>query len=837
MTILHQSAAHDMAQRTTLQDALSYRYFDPEDDLCYLDGFDEQSIAFGLSFTPLLVAGSDIEPNIEAILTTLPPNSIVTIGKLSCPQVEGFLERWSSYRLANNPFPLLSLLTQKRRDHFLRCAAHHSLLPNVQFHPRMTFYYALVKIPYTGDPSSTVELSMFRSAVKDHRASVKGALHAALMQSDHMSESELKFLLRELLNPLGRPSTRLQRRNEQASLLDDIIDKDTRLHVDSTGRILASNSLSEPETAITCLTVDAWPKYHYLNAMARTLGNPASLDERITCPYWAYSIIHVLHPDKAKDDLFAKFGLLNKQTATESPWYRAMMGPLFERKVRAEALLKELDNGHTLVRTYGGINLYTPPAEAKNQAEYVKGLYRRIGCRLSTEPHIALPVFISSLPFQYQPSTDVPNRGIQRAQLVSSLNAVTTLQIQGDWRGTNLSKGGGLLLLSRSGQIAAIDFFQSSTNYNFIIAAASGSGKSFLTNEIVNDFLSRGGVARIIDVGRSYARLCEIMNGQNIIFSPDNPMSLNPFTGVRTQGDLNELMPLLKALLRLMAFPLTSEEDTPPFQYQLLEKAVQSVWDKHGEFAELRHISEWLSNYQGDNTSRASDLAIQLEPFSHGRYSTWFSGPRTISFNNPLVILELEELNQDTDLQAVVMQLVMFQVTKEMYLSSRAIPKLLVIDEAWAIMGGLKTGKFIETAFRRMRKYNGVAGVITQSFVDFDKSSASKAALENASWQLVLFQRKESLNFAIDSKLLSADPTTEELIRSVRSGDGFSEIFVRSEYGEGIYRFITDPHSYHTYSTKPADTNRIDALVAKGLTIPQAVDQLSNEFIQRHASQ
>jgi conjugal transfer ATP-binding protein TraC len=169
-----------------------------------------------------------------------------------------------------------------------------------------------------------------------------------------------------------------------------------------------------------------------------------------------------------------------------------------------------------------------------------------------------------------------------------------------------------------------------------------------------------------------------------------------------------------------------------------------------------------------------------------------------------------------------------------MYLSDRRIPKLLAIDEAWDLMAGLKTGRFIETAFRRIRKYNGIAGVITQSFEDFEKSPASKATIENAAWQFILAQRPESIDHAVTHKRISSDEHTVRLIKTVRSGAGFSEVYVRSETGSGIYRFITDPHTYFTYTTKPTDLAALANLQDQSFTVEQAVDRLAQaEYTKR----
>ena len=820
------AAAASLTERNQFTQLFTYRYFDPELKLCYLDEGATPAVGFVLAITPLMVAGVDAEAQLEAVLHALPPDSVVQFGKLVTPQVEGFVNTWAKARLEKNTNPLLRQVAERRRDFMLETAAGPSMLPQTRLHPRMMRWFVSVRIPYTGALSSESELHMFQRQVLDIRGTVQGALKAAQMSSEILEEEDVKELLRELFNPHLEPSRRVLEQAVGAPMSQDIVARNTRVSVLSDGRIGFTEGLGEPDVVVSALTVDSAPTVLYLPMMASTLGNPVAWDERITCPYWAYTTVHVLHPDDSRDNLTTAFGLLNKQTMSESPWFRSMMGHLYERKDRAANLLRETSQGRTLVRAFTGINLYTSPDEAKQLTEYVKGLFRRNGFRVSEEAYISLPVFLASSPLQYTPAMDPPNRGLQRAWLMSSLNAASMMQIQGDWRGTGADKGG-LLLVSRAGQVATFDLLQTSINYNFVVVAASGSGKSFLTNEVVCDFLSKGGIVRLVDVGRSYARFCEVMGGENIIFSPDSPMSLNPFTGIRTESDLNEMMPMLKDLLRLMAYPLTPEAETPAYEYQLIEKAIAEAWHTYGEACELRQVVEWLASYDGDNRNRAKDLAMQLEPFSHGRYRRWFSGPRTVNFSKPLVVIELEELKQDANLQAVVLQLMMYQTTKEMYLSDRRLPKLLAIDEAWDLMGGMKTGRFIETAFRRMRKYNGIAGVITQSFEDFEKSDAAKAAIENASWQFILYQRPESIEFAVNNKRISADETTVELIKSVRSGVGFSEVFVRGESGSGLYRFVVDKHSYYTFTTKPADINRISDLLDKGMTMAEAIDTLA----------
>ena len=818
--------ARDLVSRNQFSALLHYRDFDDVSNLVYLDDGVEPAVGFILAINPLMVAGVDAEAQFEAVFTSCPADTIVQFAKLVTPQIEGFVNQWAQSRLGTNDNPVLRQLTERRRDFILKTANGPSMLPKAGLHPRMMRYFCSVRVPFKGDPTDKAELRAWEKQVNDLRGTIEGALKSIFIESEVINEESFKFILRELLNPHVEPINRVMTAVAGVPAHLDMVAPNTRVTVEANGSIgFREGQATEPAISVTCITADATPRKLVLPMMAQTLGNPQAWEERITCPYWAYTNIHILDADKSKDTLTAKFGMLTKQTMSESPWFTSMMSFMYERRDMARDLLAETRKGHRLVRAYTGINLYTPPNEASQQSEFVKGLWRNSGFRVSEEKNISLPVFTASLPLQYCPSIDPPNKGIQRASLMSSLNAACMLQIQGDWRGTSPDKGGPLMV-SRAGQISCFDLLQTSINFNFVVVAASGSGKSFLTNEIVCDFLSKGGIARLVDVGRSYHRFCEVMGGENLVFSADKPMSLNPFSDISTQDDLNELMPMLKDLLRLMAYPLTPESETPAFQYQLLEKAIQEAFNKHGSNSELRNVHEWLTKY-GDEDGRASDLAIQLEPYATGRYSKWFSGPRTVKFNKPLVVIELEELKQDPQLQAVVLQLVMHQVTGEMYLTDRKIPKLLAIDEAWDLMGGMKTGRFIETAFRRMRKYNGIAGVITQSFEDFEKSDAARAAIENAAWQFILYQRPESLAFAVDKKRIVGDEQTVALLKTVKSGDGFSEVYIRGEQGSGLYRFVTDRHSYYTFTSRATDINRINDLIAKGATMAGAIDTLA----------
>lgn len=829
--------AQALSERISFHDWLAYREFDDDRKLVYMTAADTFRVGFVLGFAPLLVAGTDIEPQLEAVLTNCPPDTVVQVGVLCGSQTQHILDAWVRSRVENNPHPMLQEVALRRAEFFQQAAEAGGTLTfgGTTFQPRNVFYYMSVSLPYNGAPDDEHGMEIFLKNIMGLRATIEGGLKGASIPSWVLDRDGFEFLVNEIVNPQLSPQERRERLGSNMPLPASLVDRQSRITVKGDGTIgFSSGANPDPDAEIlaSVLTMDSPPVEGWLPNTAKLLGHPLSRDDRINCPFWLHTTILVQHPDKAKDRITMKLGSLNKQMMSESPWYRSMMGHLYTQKEELDTLLEASRHGHAPVRVWSGIVLYNTRDRVKRETEYVANIWRKAGFRCSPERYISLPVFLASLPLMYDPATDPPSRGLQRANTVNSFNAATLMHVQGDWAGSAPNRGGPLMV-SRRGQIATIDLFDTSSNYNFVVIAQSGSGKSFFSNELAVDFLSRNGVVRIFDVGRSYKRFASVMGGVIMEFSPDKPVSLNPFSGIANHGDLWELMPMLKSLIRQMAFPLSTDESMETqfnWEYQAIEQAITAAWELNGEATGLEHVYYWMAEQED---TRYQDLAFQLHSYAVGRYAAWFNGPRQIELTNDLIIVELEDLEVDPDLQAVVMTLMIHQIAKEMYLSDpeRKRPKLLLVDEGWRLLGDKQSGGFISKAFRTVRKYRGAAGAITQSYGDFAASAAARAALENSAWQFVLKQKPDSIDFAVNQKWIADDELLTGMLKTVNSdtAQGFSEIFVRGEHGQGIYRFITDKHSYWLYTTNPKDLAKLAEVQQQGLSLLEAVDYLARE--------
>lgn len=150
--------------------------------------------------------------------------------------------------------------------------------------------------------------------------------------------------------------------------------------------------------------------------------------------------------------------------------------------------------------------------------------------------------------------------------------------------------------------------------------------------------------------------------------------------------------------------------------------------------------------------------------------------------------------------------------------------KLVLIDEAWDLLTDGEVGRFIETGYRRFRKYNGAAVTITQSMADFYTSQVGQAIVQNSANMFLLGQKPETIEQLRAAGRLAFNPFAVEVLRSVHTIPGtYSEIYVKSDRGEGVGRLIVDAFTQLLYSTRPSDRAAIAEYRRRGLSVTDAI--------------
>ena len=507
--------------------------------------------------------------------------------------------------------------------------------------------------------------------------------------------------------------------NNKVPLNEQVFDWGQTIRVDNQGIQLTNKNAR-------VLSIQKWPDYVSLPQMFNLIGDYKTGNYGVRDNMAI--VLNIYYPDQDK-----ALGKLDTKRQTVN--YQAY-GPLLKwvptlqrQKESHDALYESITKGGKLTKSHLHFILFSDsPEELDSSIASMKTYYRSLQIHVQEETWAQLPILMKALPFgQDVKAVDLT----KRYQTLTSYELAEISPVLSDWKGTGTPI---MNFISRNGQFMSIDLFDSLTNYNATIAAKSGSGKSFLVNEMIMAYLAssgpngeKGGRTWVIDVGRSYEKLCEALGGKFICFDDNAKFSLNPFPNL-TDETWNDQSDQLLAWVNAMASPGDNIDDV---QSASISQYLTRMWTKYKQKLTITILADAMME---DKDPRISDVAKQLYPFTEeGPYGHFFSDKKEpVRFDNDFIVLELEELKGRKHLQQVVLLQLIGQIQNEMYLGKRDRRKLLIIDEAWDLLTGGAVTKFVEAGYRRFRKYSGAALTITQSVNDLYENASGRAI---AAWQ------------------------------------------------------------------------------------------------------
>ncbi|MCU6501869.1 type IV secretion system protein TraC [Rugamonas sp. A1-17] len=718
---------------------------------------------------------------------------------------------------------LFRAMARRRIEYYLRGTAKR-LVPHIPFLVRD--FRLVLSISRHCDPR---DVKVIEELVR-MRDGVHATLKAASFDCWNWSPTDLINWCYELTNPnkLLTRSAHYKKTYDPGRLIrHQIVDQDTVCTPTNDGKSLRYGLPGEASEVHSRLySVTGYPKDFPLWGMGNLIGDYYHGQLGYPCPFVITMGIQVL--EQADHKNVAQIKGARATTNASSPMARFL--PEFQDKKRDwDTVNRSYAAGMGEVDMYHQVLLMAPPAEIEAAETATRSIWRARGFNLVPMQYMQVPGILTSLPLGYTPTMQkfYKRKGLSCRK--TSLNAVNLAPMIAEWKGTATPV---LNLIGRRGQLMSIDLFDNKGgNYNFSCAASSGSGKSVLANEIASSYLGVGAKIFIIDVGRSYEKICRRYDGEYIEFvkRPDFRICVNPFDNI---VDILEDMEMIKPLVAQMASPSGTLTD---HDRSLIEIAIVDKWTEMGNLMEITDVAEALKKSKDRDARRLGD---QLFPYTReGMYGMYFTGKSNVDFSKDLVVLELEELNSKKDLQSVILFIMMFRITQAMYHDRRDRKKICIIDEAWDLMDGANSGKFIEVGYRRARKYGGAFGTLTQSVMDYYKNPASQAALENSDWLFLLKQKKESIEQLDRGGKLKLDEATKRILLSVKTEQGlYSEIYINSPMGAGIGRLIVDPFTLLAYSTDPLDWNAIQRYRDQGLGVTDAINAVLQEREERAGS-
>lgn len=301
-------------------------------------------------------------------------------------------------------------------------------------------------------------------------------------------------------------------------------------------------------------------------------------------------------------------------------------------------------------------------------------------------------------------------------------------------------------------------------NANLVVFAKSGAGKSFTVKLEALRSMMLGSEIIIIDPENEYQKLAEAVGGSYIRLSLSSDTRINPFDLPRVidseEADdaLRANLVTLHGLLRLMlggtqvAANGTAMAALSPVEEADLDQALIDTYARVGITSDpLTHNSppptisdlyDTLLHMGGSGPQ----LAQRLRKYTSGTFAGIFSQQSNIDINNPMVVFNIRDL--EDELRPVAMYIVLSHIWN----ITRSVQKkrMLIVDEAWQLMKYDDSANFMFSLAKRARKYALGLTTITQDVEDFIGSKMGRAIVANSSMQLLLKQSPSAVDVLSD---------------------------------------------------------------------------------------
>ncbi len=341
------------------------------------------------------------------------------------------------------------------------------------------------------------------------------------------------------------------------------------------------------------------------------------------------------------------------------------------------------------------------------------------------------------------------------------------------------------------------NFHPSLTNYNMVIFAKSGAGKSVTMKTLISRSSVLMGIESLaLDAEGEYSVVAEALGGINVVISPNSSTIINLFDIEieRTKDEItgrerdtlnveNKVEDVTQALMT-MAKGSTRTEDVNELTKQIIAEAVaqeyaarginsdpnslyestasrQNAFEKRKK--EMPTIGSWYKRIQGnarDNTNKDyefhySYLLKVMKQYTreYDGQMAYFDGQSTFDLleGAPFINIDISQL-EERFARPLAQQILLSWIWEKFVKKNsedrrKAKQKRVIVDEAWMLLPYPEAVDFLNKMARRARKRNVSLAIISQRFQDFYEKPEAQAVLTSSDTKLFLAQDKSEIQY------------------------------------------------------------------------------------------
>ena len=368
------------------------------------------------------------------------------------------------------------------------------------------------------------------------------------------------------------------------------------------------------------------------------------------------------------------------------------------------------------------------------------------------------------------------------------------------------------------------NFHNSLTNYNMVIFAKSGAGKSVTMKTLISRSAVLMGIQSLaLDAEGEYSIVAESLGGVNVVLSPTSQTVINVFD-IETEMIKDEITGREKTVLNVeskvedvtqalltMARGSTRSTEVNELTKQIIAETVSEEYASAGINSNPSSIYENTMETNGDILGKKKKLMPTIgswyrrlmkkaedndNPDYRFHYSyllkvmkqyireydgqmAYFDGQSTFDLLDGTLFINLDISQLEERFARPLAQQILLSWIWEKYVKKnsedrkKACKKRVLVDEAWMLLPYPEAVDFLNTMARRARKRNVSLAIISQRFQDFYEKQEVQAVLTSSDTKLLLAQDKSEIQYLKEVFKLS---------------DGEANFLVTCSVGEGLLK-------------------------------------------------
>ena len=372
------------------------------------------------------------------------------------------------------------------------------------------------------------------------------------------------------------------------------------------------------------------------------------------------------------------------------------------------------------------------------------------------------------------------------------------------------------------------NFHNSLTNYNMVVFAKSGAGKSVTMKTLISRSCVLMGIESLaLDAEGEYEAVADALGGINVVISPTSNTIINLFdievekvkdeiTGREKQvlNVENKVEDVTQALLT-MARGSTRSTEVNELTKQIISEAVAEEYTRVGINSdpnslyeikdsntesllgktkkEMPTIGSWYKRIvkkakENDNSDYRFHYSYLIKVMKQyvrelNGQMAYFDGQSTFELleGAPFINLDISQLEER--FARPLAQQILLSWIWEKYVKknsedrTKATKKRVLVDEAWMMLPYPEAVDFLNRMARRARKRNVSLAIISQRFQDFYEKPEAQAVLTSSDTKLFLAQDKSEIEYLKEVFKLS---------------EGEADFLITCLKGEGLLKVGSD---------------------------------------------